>query len=49
LRRHPAGRARHGGPDGPAYPPSVIGPDDDPEFINALEWLVRGGDPDEEP
>ena len=49
LRRHPAGRARHGGPDGPAYPQSVIGPDDDPEFINALEWLVRGGDPDEEP
>jgi len=44
LRRHPAGRARHGaGYQGPA-----IGPDDDPEFINALEWLVRGGDPDEE-
>ena len=45
LRRHPAGRARHeAGYAGPA-----IGPDDDPEFINALEWLVRGGDPDEEP
>jgi len=27
----------------------VIGPDDDPEFITALEWLVRGGGPDEEP
>jgi hypothetical protein len=49
LRRHPAGRARHGGPGGPGYPPPVIGPDDDPEFINALAWLVRGGDPDEEP
>ena len=43
LRRHPAGRAR--GEAG--YPRPVIGPDDDPEFINALEWLVRG-DPDEE-
>ena len=31
----------------PSWPPR--GPDDDPEFINALEWLVRGGDPDEEP
>jgi hypothetical protein len=48
LRRHPAGRARHGGPDGPDHPQPVIGPDDDPEFINALEWLVRGGEPDEE-
>jgi hypothetical protein len=45
LRRHPAGRARHKA----GYPGPVIGPDDDPEFINALEWLVRGGDPDEEP
>ena len=45
LRRHPAGRARHeAGYSGP-----VIGPDDDPEFINALEWLVRGGHPDDEP
>ena len=44
LRRHPAGRARHeAGSPGP-----VIGPDDDPEFIHALEWLVRGGDPEEE-
>ena len=44
LRRHPAGRARHGS----GYPGPAIGPDDDPEFINALEWLVRGGKPDEE-
>ena len=44
LRRHPAGRARHE----VGYPGPAIGPDDDPEFINALEWLVRGGDPDEE-
>lgn len=44
LRRHPAGRARSEA----RYPGPVIGPDDDPEFINALEWLVRGGDPDEE-
>jgi hypothetical protein len=40
LRRHPAGRAL-------GYPRPVIGPDDDPEFINALEWMIRGGD--EEP
>ena len=44
LRRHPAGRARSEA----RYPGPVIGPDDDPEFIDALEWLVRGGDPDEE-
>jgi hypothetical protein len=43
LRRHPAGRARSEA----GYSRPVIGPDDDPEFINALEWLVRG-DPDEE-
>ena len=42
LRRHPAGRARAD------YPGPAIGPDDDPEFINALEWLVRGGEPDDE-
>jgi hypothetical protein len=40
LRRHPAGRARH--------PRSAIGPEDDPEFISSLEWLIRGGDPDDE-
>ena len=44
LRRHPAGRARHEA----GHRRPVIGPDDDPEFINALEWLVRGADPDEE-
>lgn len=44
LRRHPAGRARHEA----GYQRPIIGPDDDPEFINALEWLVRGGEPDEE-
>jgi hypothetical protein len=43
LRRHPAGRARQEA----GYPGPVIGPDDDPEFINALEWLVRGN-PDED-
>jgi hypothetical protein len=45
LRRHPAGRARHGA----GYPGPAIGPEDDPEFINTLEWLIRGGEPDEEP
>ena len=48
LRRHPAGRGRHGG-TGEGNPPSAIGPDDDPEFINSLEWLIRGGEPDDEP
>jgi hypothetical protein len=48
LRRHPAGRARHGG-TGEGNPGPVIGPDDDPEFISSLEWLIRGGEPDEEP
>jgi hypothetical protein len=47
LRRHPAGRARHGMPDeGVPFPPSVIGPDDDAEFINTLSWLIHGDDPD---
>jgi hypothetical protein len=41
LRRHPAGRAR--------YPRPAIGPDDDPEFIDSLEWLIHGDEPDEEP
>ena len=55
LRRHPAGRSRserHGdfgafGP--PGAPPEVgrpAGPDDDPEFISALERLIRGEDED---
>jgi hypothetical protein len=48
LRRHPAGRARHGG-TGEVNPEPAIGPDDDPEFISSLEWLIRGGEPDEEP
>jgi hypothetical protein len=49
LRRHPAGRARHGVPEGLGYPPTVMGPDDDPEFINSLGWLIRGDDPDAGP
>ncbi len=49
LRRHPAGRGRHGaalvedelaGALSAHRPP--VGPDDDPEFINALERLIRG-------
>jgi hypothetical protein len=47
LRRHPAGRARHDLPEARMeYPLAAIGPDDDPEFINALELLIRGDDPD---
>jgi uncharacterized iron-regulated membrane protein len=42
LRRHPAGR-------GMEYQRSAIGPDDDPEFISSLEWMIRGGDGDNEP
>ena len=48
LGRHPAGRGRHAtfGP-GDAGPlssqwPAPAGPDDDPEFIDALERLIRG-------
>ena len=50
LRRHPAGRARHDGGSladiltsraAPAQ--RVSGPDDDPEFIRALERLIHGG------
>jgi len=52
IRRHPAGRERWLEPDGLALgragargsgPPA--GPDDDPEFISALERLIRGEDP----
>lgn len=51
LRRHPAGRSRRDVTDltdiisGDAAPPSqrVSGPDDDPEFISALERYIRGG------
>ena len=48
LRRHPAGRARHAR-TGAGTPGPAVGPDDDPEFISSLEWLIRGGNPDEEP
>jgi len=53
LRRHPAGKERWlepdglrtlGRPDGPG-PGQPTGPDDDPEFISALERLIRGEDP----
>jgi hypothetical protein len=49
LGRHPAGRGRHarlvpgdlaGTMPAPWGPPA--GPDDDPEFIDALERLIRG-------
>lgn len=47
--RHPAGRGRWPEMDGrrsprPADPPLArpVGPDDDPEFISALERLIRG-------
>ena len=53
IRRHPAGRERWPEPDGlrahgqpgwlASQPPA--GPDDDPEFISALERLIRGEDP----
>jgi hypothetical protein len=52
IRRHPAGLERWLEPDGPAPgqagaqgsgPPT--GPDDDPEFISALERLIRGEGP----
>ena len=49
LRRHPAGRGRHatlvpGDPAGTLSSqwPAPAGPDDDPEFIDALERLIRG-------
>jgi hypothetical protein len=53
IRRHPAGRERwleqdglraRGLPDGQGSEPPA-GPDDDPEFISALERLIRGEDP----
>ena len=54
IRRHPAGRERWQEPDGlqalgqPGVrpPQRPTGPDDDPEFISALERLIRGEDPD---
>ncbi|HUZ36054.1 MAG TPA: hypothetical protein VMV17_06980 [Streptosporangiaceae bacterium] len=53
LRRHPAGRERWLEPEGllalgqqagtgRQHP---AGPDDDPEFISALERLIRGDEP----
>ena len=51
LRRHPAGGGRHAAlapvdqPGAPSPPwPGPTGPDDDPEFIDALERLIRGDD-----
>jgi len=53
IRRHPAGRERWlepdglrplGQPDGRGFQ-APTGPDDDPEFISALERLIRGEDP----
>jgi hypothetical protein len=53
IRRHPAGRERWPEPDGlrargqpgGRAPQPPTGPDDDPEFISALERLIRGEDP----
>ena len=53
IQRHPAGRERWPEPDGlrallqPEGPRPRLpaGPDDDPEFISALERLIRGEDP----
>ncbi|HEY7429453.1 MAG TPA: hypothetical protein VH641_01840 [Streptosporangiaceae bacterium] len=49
LRRHPAGRSRAErggfGPPGQGARPELgrpTGPDDDPDFISALERLIRG-------
>ena len=55
IRRHPAGRERWLEPDGllaltqPDVPVSgqPTGPDDDPEFISALDRLIHGEDPGE--
>jgi hypothetical protein len=55
LRRHPASRVmpdRSGqcppAPEGIwSHPPNPAGPDDDPDFIRALERLIRGGGPDQ--
>ncbi len=50
LWRHPAGRDRWLGEDeaaGPAAPrpAAPAGPDDDPEFLQALERRIRGEEP----
>jgi hypothetical protein len=57
LWRHPAGRERWLEPDGlralirPDEPGrwQPAGPEDDPEFISALERLIRGQDHGDEP
>jgi hypothetical protein len=46
IRRHPAGRSRFeatgsGWSDAAPAAPRPTGPDDDPEFIRALERLIR--------
>jgi hypothetical protein len=52
LRRHPASRGQWAGhadempggwPGVTAVPAGPTGPDDDPEFIRALERMIRGG------
>ncbi len=50
LWRHPAGRdrwlAEDGAPDlARPVPPRPAGPDDDPEFLRALERRIRGEEP----
>lgn len=44
LWRHPAGRERWVGEDGASGPaaPRPAGPDDDPEFLQALQRRIRG-------
>ena len=57
LRRHPAGRGRRNSTVTPRDRPSPLspqfaqpmGPDDDPEFIDALERLIRGDGNDSYP
>jgi hypothetical protein len=55
FRRHPAARSRDTEYFEPARPAAregapharrPLGPDDDPEFINALARMIRGGGPD---
>jgi hypothetical protein len=45
VARHPAGRFRMTPVDGSARP---TGPDDDPEFLRALERQIRGESGDSE-
>jgi len=52
LWRHPAGRDRWLAEDGPPQlagpgPAAPAGPDDDPEFLRALERRIRGEEPGE--